>query len=89
MPFEGMANFLNNNPQAIEKVIESIKESLKEETTYHNTHPSLKDRIQALNSKPVLPAPPKVNAAQAWFGEHYNQVLKDFDELWYEHNQQK
>lgn len=75
-PFTGLARFLVDNPMAREVMLEHIKTSMEVETHYADTHPSLKDRVRALNAAPQLPATPEKNAADAWLGE-LNQLFME------------
>ena len=85
-PFEGLAGFLVDNPLKHEQIVERIKAAMRFETHYADTHPSLKDRVEALGAAPQLPHYPEVSAANAWLGERNREVMAEFDRQWLEEN---
>ena len=88
-PFAGLTQFLPANPQSREAILDRIRTAMQCETAYDDTHPALKDRIAALKAKPALPQPAgDNNAAAAWLGERYVQVVADFDEHWLADNRE-
>lgn len=88
-PFAGLAQFLPANPQSREAILQRIREAMQHETAYDDTHPALKDRIAALKAKPAVPHPAgENNAAAAWLGGRYRQVVADFDAQWLANNQE-
>lgn len=87
MPYEGLARFLERHPPSRGQLQERVEQALQVNTSYADTHPALKDRIAALGSEPHVP--PGIgagNAAASWLGQRYQQVLGDFDRMWYESN---
>lgn len=90
LPFEGLARFLESRSPSRDEVSERFREEMEKETAYTDTHPALRDRLVALDANPDLPEPDGGgNAAQAWLGARYREVLRDFDRMWYEANQEK
>lgn len=88
-PYEGLVNFLENNPLSKDEMIGKIKDAMSEKTYYDDTHPSLKDRVDAIGAEPVLPRFVKISAAHTWLGKNLKQVLSDFDAEWYENNKER
>jgi Zn-dependent protease with chaperone function len=87
-PFEGLARFLGDNPMAREEMLESIRKEMQVETHYADTHPSLKDRVNALKATPQLPQTPETSAAQAWLGDLNQKIMQDFDQEWLANNEE-
>ncbi len=85
-PFEGLSDFLNNNQLEKKEVIKRIQRAMHEETHYADTHPSLKDRVDALGAKPQLPGYPRKNAANAWLGKRNREIMAEFDQQWLNEN---
>lgn len=85
-PFAGLGEFIKTRPLGREEMLKRIKEEMQVETKYADTHPSLKDRVDALDAVPQLPVPPKQNAAEAWLGERNQKIMNDFDQRWLHDN---
>ncbi len=81
-PFHGLSNFLKEKPLAKEEMLDRIRQEMKVETHYADTHPSLKDRVDALGAEPQLPEPPTISAAEAWLDDNNSRVMRDFDREW-------
>lgn len=62
-PYEGLANFLKITPIDEAVLKERINEEMAVETHYADTHPSLKDRIDAMSAQGVMPDTVETNAA--------------------------
>ncbi|MCP4981285.1 MAG: M48 family metalloprotease [Gammaproteobacteria bacterium] len=88
-PYEGLASFLKESPVSREQLIELINKELEVETHYADTHPALRDRIQAITDTAVVPDSFDKSAAEAWLGDHYSDTLEHFDQRWYQQNQQR
>lgn len=88
-PYEGLADFLRRTPISREELTKRVDQALADETHYADTHPSLNDRVKALGEDVVLPEPVQTNAAQAWLGTRYTEVLAHFDHLWMKDNKKK
>ena len=61
---------------------EQLQVALQRETNTADTHPSLSDRIAALNASASLPPPLDTSAAEAVFGNSLDDLLKHFDSEW-------
>ncbi len=89
LPYEGLASFLKDSPISREQLIELINKEMEVDTHYADTHPALRDRIQAMTDTEVVPDSFDKSAAEAWLGEHYEETLEHFDELWIQQNQER
>ncbi|MEJ2407578.1 MAG: M48 family metalloprotease [Candidatus Thiodiazotropha sp.] len=87
-PFEGLSDFLGKNRLEKAEIISRIKGAMEVETHYADTHPSLKDRVEALGADPQLPSYPKQSAANAWLGERNREIMAQFDQQWLSENGQ-
>lgn len=87
-PFQGLADFLKQSPIERHTLLQLIDDELKEETDYSDTHPSLKDRLKAIDSDDHLPDSFEHNAAEIWLGENYQEVLTHFDNIWLDNNKE-
>ncbi len=87
-PFEGLSDFLGTNRLEKAEIINRIKGAMEVETHYADTHPSLKDRVEALGADPQLPSYPKQSAASAWLGERNREIMAQFDQQWLSENGQ-
>ncbi len=85
-PFEGLSDFLKEKPLSREEMLERIKNEMEVKTHYADTHPSLKDRVDALGAIPQLPIAPKISAAEAWLGDHNQRIMEAFDQQWLNNN---
>ena len=85
LPYAGLADYLSDNSQSQEDIATSLDRHMKLDTSYDDTHPSLRDRLDGLGMSPALPKPSgRNNAAAAWLGKQYRRVVTDFDNDWYE-----
>lgn len=87
LPWEGLNQFLVE--QADSKLETRLNSQLELATSYADTHPSLTDRLAALKVEPVLPTPTTVDqsAAVAWFGDRFEEVIREFDQDWFAQNE--
>ncbi len=85
-PFQGMARFLGEAPTDKGPLLEGLGKALGIETGYADTHPALKDRLDALGAAAAPPQPVARSAARAWLGGRYETVLADFDRAWFQRN---
>lgn len=83
---EGLSQFIKNNPLGRQQLLERIKEKFQSTTHYTDTHPCLKERVEAINAAPQLPCLPNPNTAEAWLGDKYHEILTEFDENWLQNN---
>ncbi|PLK49604.1 M48 family metallopeptidase [Uliginosibacterium sp. TH139] len=63
-------------------------EALQHYTGAQDTHPSLRDRILALDTGTELPPNAVHSAAQSLLGDLLPRLQQQFDELWLSHNEQ-
>lgn len=84
LPWSGLTQFLSERPQTRSDIIERFKAQMKIQSEYYDTHPSLKDRLDALNSNPVLPKAVQKTAAHYWLGDKFINVVKEFDRKWWD-----
>ncbi len=89
MPWRGFADYLVDNEQAQIDLNALLTTELATKTDYADSHPSLADRIKALDGEPTLPEPAKQYAAQVWLGSHFDTLVKDFDQSWYQAMRQR
>ncbi|MGH8547670.1 MAG: M48 family metallopeptidase [Methylococcales bacterium] len=80
--FSELRRYLERDPFSREERHDAIKKLLNETTGHSDTHPSLKDRIDALTNEIPVPHRPEVSAAETMFGEQLDQILKIFDSQW-------
>ncbi|MFO6424258.1 M48 family metallopeptidase [Motilimonas sp. KMU-193] len=89
MPWRGFADFLTDNEQAKADLRAELVTALEVKTDYADSHPSLTDRIKALDVEPKLPEPAKQYAAQVWLGSFFDTLVNDFDHAWYQAMRQR
>ncbi|MGB3621226.1 MAG: M48 family metallopeptidase, partial [Ketobacter sp.] len=87
-PYEGLAQFLKQTPISRQRLLENIKQVMQEETHYADTHPALRDRVEAITHDAVLPDTFDVNAAESWLGTGYQDILTRFDRDWMARNEE-
>ncbi|MCK4586297.1 MAG: M48 family metalloprotease, partial [Gammaproteobacteria bacterium] len=87
-PYEGLSKFMVDNPLAQKEQLQRIREAMEVVTEYDDTHPSLKDRVDAIGSDPVIPKAGQITAAQSWLGSQYKKVMADFDQDWLSVNEE-
>ena len=86
-PIGGLAKFLHAPNVVQEAMGEQLAKLQRVETGHDDTHPALKDRLQALGASPELPLTLEESAAQAWFGSEAAALLQDFDQQWLNRNE--
>lgn len=87
-PFTGLARFLQENPLPREEVLKRIRKAVERETDHADTHPALRDRLDAIQAPPVLPGSVERSAAELWLGPRLPEVLREFDRSWLERNRE-
>jgi Zn-dependent protease with chaperone function len=85
--FSGLARFFRDpayaDPALAAQVLTRAAETGTEGA---DTHPALGDRLAALGTAAVVPAPASPSAAEEWLGPEYPEVLARFDSGWAERN---
>lgn len=87
-PFTRLATFLRDNPLPREELLHRIRKAVGRETDDTDTHPALRDRLDAMRAPPVLPGTVASSAAQEWLGSRLPAVLAEFDRNWLERNRE-
>ncbi|MFK8031822.1 MAG: M48 family metallopeptidase [Gammaproteobacteria bacterium] len=82
LPWAGLSEWLRTDEAARDDITQRLEDVLKIETGYEDTHPSLKDRLDALEVEPFVPEASAQTAAKAWLGEQYDAVVGSFDQEW-------
>lgn len=85
-PWQGLTQFINERRLSQQHYAERLNAELAHETSYYDTHPSLKDRAAALKVTPKTPAAVTQTAAALWLGDRLQQVIADFDSDWLQAN---
>jgi Zn-dependent protease with chaperone function len=81
-PYSAMGNVASEiEPDSIHKW---LKQALARKTTLDDTHPSLTERLGALNEKPRLALPAAGTAADRLLGGALERITRAFDERWKE-----
>ena len=62
----------------------SLASALARETGLNDTHPSLKDRLAALDVQPNIPLSFQLSAAHTWLQERRLPLMDEFNEVWRE-----
>lgn len=83
-PFTRLVGFLKEGTLPEEDAEKALRDALKEETGTADTHPSLSDRLRALNQEPRLPEPPVETAAERFLGPHLPRLAATLDSLWWQ-----
>lgn len=62
---------------------ERLDEALQRRSDLHDTHPCLRDRLDAIERKPALPLPVEKTAADMLLREFADVLAREFDEAWW------
>ncbi|KIM12700.1 MAG: hypothetical protein KU37_02125 [Sulfuricurvum sp. PC08-66] len=85
-PYKGFSDFLQRYSIENDIVQKKLQEELSIQTHYFNTHPSLNDRLIALNVAPRLPIFSRINAAHSWLESSNEKLMHYFDKEWINEN---
>ncbi|MFZ5557534.1 MAG: M48 family metalloprotease [Pseudomonadota bacterium] len=85
-PFTGLDAFLRALALDRDEWLARIRRAIDRRTDRADTHPSLNDRLGALDGPAVLPKPVLHSAAQAWLGKGYRGILAESDRAWLQRN---
>ena len=86
LPYIGLVHFLENyqvNPLEAKASIDLAKRAT---TNHHDTHPSLADRLDALDSNSYKFQATDISAARSFFGDELIQLAKHLDDAWHSFN---
>lgn len=84
LPYSGLQGFLAAAPRHTEEMQLLLENALGRATSEDDTHPCLRDRMQALAVQPDVPAPVTESAAGYWLGPHMKEVVTFFDAAWWQ-----
>lgn len=59
-----------------------LDEALTRDTTHDDTHPALRDRLQALGQQPQVAPPSELEAADRLLGDERERIIAAFDQRW-------
>lgn len=69
---------------------ERLMQAWREQSGLHDTHPSLRDRVEATGHEAELPAPLEVTAAEALLGAATaRRLIVEFDQTWWKAEQKE
>jgi Zn-dependent protease with chaperone function len=63
---------------------DGLKRAWKVESNVDDTHPCLRDRVEALGLQARLPQPITANAASALLGDSAKRLVEEFDRAWWQ-----
>ncbi|WP_151633784.1 M48 family metallopeptidase [Noviherbaspirillum aerium] len=64
---------------------ERLTQAWREKSGWHDTHPALRDRVEATGQSPQLPAPVDMTAAEALLGAGMaKRLIQEFDQAWWD-----
>jgi|CXWL01.1.fsa_nt_gi Zn-dependent protease with chaperone function len=85
-PYSQLWSFFQNTLFEHTTIETQIEKAMAIRTGHFDTHPALKDRLEALNCQIKRPEPINNSAAQLWFGELLPFIINHFDQQWIELN---
>ncbi len=62
---------------------ERLREAMRRDSDWHNTHPCLRERLEAIGEKPGLPPPLTTAASDIFLGGFTQTLIDEFDQLWW------
>lgn len=65
---------------------ERLKAALKTDSGLEDTHPCLRERLEAINGQATLPEPIERSAAESLLGASTKKLIEEFDQQWWEAN---
>lgn len=82
LPYSGMRKILSmtHDDWATEKALQS---AWKMDSDVHDTHPCLRERVDALDQACRMPKPLERSAAEAMLGPHAMTIAREFDGQWW------
>jgi Zn-dependent protease with chaperone function len=82
MPFAGMSTAIKLGAEG-DQAADWLAEALRERTGTDDTHPCLRERLEAFEHKPQLPEAPKASAAQVLLQGSLPDLIKRLDKDWW------
>ncbi|MEC5387720.1 M48 family metalloprotease [Uliginosibacterium sp. H3] len=82
MPFSGMSTAIKLGAEGTQAA-DWLAEALRERTDTHDTHPCLRERLEAFDHKAQLPAALKASAAQTLLQGCLQDLIKRLDKDWW------
>lgn len=79
-PFRAMRHLLVSPPDAAQAA-EALRQGLKRLSNFDDTHPGLKDRLEALSASPSLPTW-STRSALGLLGKQAERAIQHFDQQW-------
>ena len=86
LPYQQLEHFLKNEEIDRQLIESELLNELKVETDLDNTHPSLKDRLNAIAANPRIRSSQVNSSARALLGDFSGDLIQVFDEQWLANN---
>ncbi len=80
--YSGLYRFVRNYSAARSEVLTRVRRAMRRSDNDEDTHPPLRDRLDAIGAPPELPGVLEVSAAEYWLAPHLERVLAEFDGRW-------
>lgn len=82
MPYQSMSTAFRMNHE-VWATRERLKEAFLVKSEVNDTHPCLRERVEALGEKPSVPAPLDKHAAGTLLGRLAEHLANEFDQAWW------
>ena len=83
-PYKDLQSFLQDYRFTPEELDAKIKQALLLKPDLFASHPSLTERLTAMQATPAFPELNQLSAAEAWFGERFDELITTMDKHWQE-----
>lgn len=80
--YSGLYRFVRNYTAARSEVLTRVRRAMRRTGDDEDTHPPLRDRLDAIGAPPELPGVLEVSAAEYWLTPQLERVLAEFDNRW-------
>lgn len=80
--YSGLYRFVRNYAAARSEVLTRVRRAMRRADDDEDTHPPLRDRLDAIGAPPELPGVLEVSAAEYWLAPQLERVLAEFDARW-------
>lgn len=84
-PYQDLYDYCRQYQFSREQLMATIRPSLKETSMVTDTHPSLGERLEAIQASSAWTIPTGQCAAEFWFGDALPMILETMDQLWRKH----